>query len=102
MGFKAKIAEETARQLVTVVSKEAGKHLSKKAVDHTLSGIKTKAIATYESVKSELTGERDDGSRLTTTLTPTERMLLAGWWLTYRANHAVSEEDRALHEKLGL
>lgn len=106
MSFKAKMIEKAAEHAVQAAAGAVGKHISQKAVDHTISTAKKKVISGYESVREAITESFGDGHRPTTEL-PTyvlsvhDRQMLHSWF-----THGVEAQcfdtiqDRELHKRL--
>lgn len=105
MTFKAKLIEKAAEHAVQAAAGAVGKHISQKAVDHTISTAKKKVISGYESVREAITESFGDNDHPTTEL-PTyvlsahDRQVINSWYIIARIEGYGTQQDRALHERL--
>lgn len=103
MSFKAKLIEKAAEQAVQAAAGAVGKHISQKAVDHTISTAKKKVTAGYEYVRESLTGQDESVTHtpsLTYVLSDHDRQMLHTWYRHAVVNGNDTQADVALHKRL--
>lgn len=101
MSFKGKLFEKAAEQIVQAAASAVGKHISQKAVDHTLDSARKKAVGGYGSMREAINGALGVEKAPVAepfNLTENERRMIHHWYTV--GMHIPTPADEALHARL--